>query len=83
MINAMALAAPHPTDIDKVRISVTCPECKRKHRFDMLESDWFQGLRDRHAGATMQRAFPNLAPDHRETLISSLCPRCFDRICHD
>jgi hypothetical protein len=83
MIREMCTVAPHPTDIDRVRISVTCPDCKKKHRFDMLESDWFQGLRDRNAGALMQNAFPNLAHHHRESLISGLCPSCFDEICHD
>ena len=74
---------PHPTNIDSVRVSVTCCECRRSHRFDIHESEWFSGLTDIRSGALVQHAFPNLDPIHREALISRICPSCFDSICHD
>lgn len=74
---------PHPTNVDLVRISIPCSSCRKPHRFDMPEEDWFAGLDALTNGSLTQHAFPNLAPDHREMLISRICPRCFDRICHD
>lgn len=76
-------ADPHPTNIDLVRVSVRCAECKSLNRFDVPEADWFKGCYARAHGATMQEAYPNLNPDQRELLISRICPRCFDAICHD
>jgi hypothetical protein len=74
---------PHPTNIDKVRVSIPCCECRKTHRFDIDEAQWFSGLDAMGRGDLIQLAFPNLAPHHRETLISRICPSCFDSICHD
>ena len=74
---------PHPTNIDLVRVTTNCCECRQPHRFDIHEAQWFSGLEALTKGATMQAAFPNLQPHHRETLISRICPSCFDAICHD
>ena len=74
---------PHPTDIDLVRVTVPCPECRSTHQFDIDETSWFAGLAALRTGALMQRAFPCLPAHHRETLISGICPSCFDSICHD
>jgi hypothetical protein len=68
---------PHPKDIDKVRITVRCTDCKKDHVFDMPEADWFLGLSRLRDNDLMQHAFPNLSPDNRETLISRICPRCW------
>lgn len=74
---------PHPTDIDTVRITLPCVECKKTVGFDMPEEDYFLGMDSRRKGGLMQQCFPNLAPHHRELLTSGICPSCFDRICHD
>lgn len=83
MIREMLTFKPHPTNIDMVRISITCCECHNAIQFDMNEEEWFAGLAALNQGALMQHAFPNLQPSWRELLISRLCPCCFDSICHD
>ena len=83
MIRELFTFSPHPTNIDKVRVSVKCCDCKGMHRFDIHEEEWFVGLAALSNGYLMQDAFPNLDPDNREALISRLCPNCFDSICHD
>lgn len=83
MIRELFTFAPHPTNIDKVRVTVPCCECRRPHSFDIDEAQWFSGLEALGNYQSMQNAFPNLAPHHRETLISRICPSCFDAICHD
>lgn len=81
MIRELFTFRPHPTNIDKVRVTVPCCECRQPHRFDIDEAQWFSGLDALSKGALMQNAFPNLAPHHREALISRICPSCFDAIC--
>ena len=76
-------AEPHPTDIDLVVVGIRCCECKSFNKFVIHEADWFKGLVRRHQGEAMQDAFPTLNPAQRELLISRICPRCFDSICHD
>lgn len=83
MIRELCSFQPHPTNIDKVRVTVPCCECRRPHRFDIDEAQWFAGLDAVNKGALVQRAFPNLNRDDREVLISGICPSCFDNICHD
>lgn len=83
MISELCTYQPHPTNIDLVRVSVTCCDCRRPHRFDIHESEWFSGLMALQQGELIQRAFPNLNRDHREALISRICPSCFDAISHD
>lgn len=39
-----------------------------------------QGLRDWANGALIQNALPELSPEQRELLISSLCSTCFDKL---
>lgn len=83
MIREMCTFRPHPTNIDKVRISTTCCDCHSTVQFDMDEAQWFAGLEALGRCETMQRAFPNLKPEWRELLISRICPSCFDSITHD
>lgn len=83
MIRELFTFRPHPTNIDLVRVSTNCCECRRPHRFDIHESEWFSGLMALQRGELIQQAFPNLHRDHREALISRICPSCFDAICHD
>jgi hypothetical protein len=75
-------AEPHPTDIDLVRIGIRCCDCRSFNQFDIHEEDWFRGCFESHKGATIQSAFPTLSPPQRELLVSRICPRCFDGICH-
>ena len=73
---------PHPTNIDLVRVIIPCSECKAQHYFDMPEEEFFIGLfRRLRKNLPIQQCFPNLAPEHRETLVSRICPSCFDSIC--
>lgn len=74
---------PHPTDIDKVRVTLKCVDCNRNQSFDMDETAFFSGMEKRRNGALIQHAFPNLSPEHREMLVSRICPSCFDAITHD
>jgi hypothetical protein len=74
---------PHPTDIDRVRVTIECVECRRDHSFDMPEADFFKGMEQRRNGGLIQQCFPNLAPEHREMFVSRICPSCFDAISHD
>jgi hypothetical protein len=83
MIRELCTVKPHPTDIDTVRITCTCIECRKPHRFDMPEEDWFAGIAALNRGELVQRAFPNLDRDHREMFLSRICPSCFDSISHD
>lgn len=83
MIRELCTFAPHPTNIDKVRVTIPCCECRNKASFDIDEAQWFAGLEALGRSESMQRAFPNLKPEWRELLISRICPSCFDSICHD
>jgi len=74
---------PHPADIDRVRVTLKCVDCNRNHSFDMDEAAFFSGMEQRRKGAPVQVAFPNLAPEHREMLVSSICPSCWDAVCKD
>ncbi len=83
MIKELFTFRPHPTDIDLVRVSTKCCDCRTTVQFDIHEAEWFAGLMALQEGQLMQRAFPNLKPEWRELLISRLCPSCFDSITHD
>lgn len=83
MIREFCTWVSHPTDETKVRITVECRDCKRPYRFDMLQSEWLEGLDRRNQGALIQHAFPTLPVDAREMLISAICPSCFDAIRFD
>lgn len=74
---------PHPTDIDRVRVTLKCVDCNKNHTFDMDETAFFSGMGKRRNGAPVQVAFPNLSPKHREMLVSRICPSCFDAITPD
>lgn len=83
MIRELSTFRPHPTNIDLIRVSINCCDCKATIQFDVDEAEWFNGLHALSRGALMQNAFPNLNPNWREMLISRICPLCFDSLRHD
>jgi hypothetical protein len=54
-------------------VTKTCLFCGKVHRFE-LDAERVAQWR---AGAFVQRCFPEMKPEDRETLISGSCPPCF------
>ena len=62
-----------------VGIAVTCRVCSTEHRFILDKEQYFNW----QAGMVIQQAFPEMDPDIRELLISSICGTCFDNMFKD
>lgn len=62
--------------VEMVGACFTCPGCNKA----IVMSVPAEGLRRWHAGALVQVAFPDLAPEKRELLVSGLCPGCYAEI---
>ena len=60
-------------------LSIRCIECEDTITFDVPE----EGLVAFNHGALAQVAFPDVPAEHREMLISKICPKCWDRIFKD
>lgn len=60
--------------VPQITFSRTCPHCSKQHFFTVPQADYdrWQG------GALIQRVFPRLSIDTRETMISGYCPKCWD-----
>ncbi len=81
-LNPRIQVSPTPNP-DILRLLVPCPECKKKKGFDILSSQWNDGMATLRQGHTMQTAFPDLSPDDRELLISGVCSSCWTRLFRD
>jgi len=63
-----------------VNVSVTCPNCKKKSVLQMTE----QQCRELNKGEKhIQDILTDFSPEDRETLISGICPKCWDEIFAD
>lgn len=54
-------------------VTKTCLFCGKANSFE-LDAELVAAWR---AGAHIQHVFPEMPPEHRETLISGSCPPCF------
>ena len=64
----------------KIEISSKkCPECGKVHSFEVEEADWIKW----QEGALIQRAFPYLNDNQRESLITGYCSECWDKLFKD
>ena len=57
-----------------INIATYCPICHTSHDVEVPMDGFFKW----QAGACVQDAFPELAPELREELISGICPKCWD-----
>ncbi len=60
----------------EVTITTTCPFCGHINEVAVNKSDYWEWQN----GALVQDAFPYLTADERETLVSGICPACWDRM---
>lgn len=60
----------------EVCVVTRCPICGRGNEVEVNENDYW----DWQDGALVQVAFPYLSADERETLISGICPTCWDNM---
>lgn len=59
-----------------VLLEITCRMCKTVHHISVKPSD----LRRWQDGELIQNVFPELPPEVRELMISSVCSECFDEM---
>lgn len=59
---------------EKAVISETCIQCDTVHKYSVPYKDLYAW----QTGTKIQDAFPYMAPDARELLISKICGPCFD-----
>ena len=60
-----------------VRLSATCPLCKREWSFEMPWREFAEGNRAWIDGTLAQDAFPGVSPKDREMFISGTCHNCW------
>lgn len=64
----------------KIKVQTRCPECGCINEVEVYPQD----LADYRSGRKHpQDAFPYLSPDERETLITGICPACWDKLFPD
>ena len=63
----------------EVEVVTQCPVCYQMNKVQVNELDYL----DWRDGALAQDAFPYLSKQERETLISSLCPNCWEKVFGD
>ena len=58
----------------EITVVTRCPFCGRANEIEVNEMDYL----DWEDGKLVQNAFPYLSAEERETLISGICPKCWD-----
>lgn len=58
------------------RCPMMAPGCAIQQAIDVDE----ESFREWQSGALIQNAFPNLNAEERETLITGICPSCWDQV---
>lgn len=65
----------------KVTIEKLCPVCRKPAIVEVEEDDWDAYCTPRQFGGKLaQEAFPYLAPDEREMIISGTHPECWEKL---
>lgn len=59
-----------------VEIIIRCMICNKLHTLNVDK----EALRRWENGEVIQKCFPNMSADHRELMISNICPKCFDEL---
>lgn len=73
-------STPHPTDLNLVVLTRTCPFCGKEHSITVNKLEYLDGTAAVYQGALIQRAFPNFSPDEREFIKTGICPTCWDNM---
>ncbi len=68
-----------PSD-DRVRLTVTCPECLEKSELEVGAAAYAVWIGGR---GLIQEIFPELKAADRERLQTGICPRCWDELFKD
>jgi len=58
----------------EITVVTRCPFCGKGNEVEVNENDYL----DWQDGELVQDAFPYLSPEQRETLISGICPKCWE-----
>ena len=58
-----------------VPLIAICPSCLKQNTVEVKEDE----IKDFEEGIEVQFAFPNLHPDHRELIVSGICPPCWSK----
>ncbi len=59
-----------------LKLTTICIECKKPVNVNVMIKDYDKW----RAGTMIQDAFPYLTDTQRETIITGICPTCYDRI---
>ncbi|GAA0935955.1 MULTISPECIES: hypothetical protein [Actinocorallia] len=59
-----------------IKVAKTCPECEAVHHVT-VPKDGYERWRK---GEYIQHVMPELSADDRETLMTGICPPCWDRL---
>lgn len=57
-----------------VFIDTVCPFCHEHHKVSVLKEEYDKWK----SGMLVQRAFPTMAPETRELLITGICSNCWE-----
>lgn len=60
-----------------VKLSVCCKICQQVTLIENVDLD---GYNSWHAGTVIQKALPDVSADHRELMISNICPHCWEHM---
>lgn len=60
-------------------LNIICPNCHKNQTIKVNEAEYFKWK----AGELIQRAMPKLSDNDRETLLSGLCPECWNKLFQD
>lgn len=59
--------------------SKPCPGCQRTKTFDLPEGQ----IKKYMEGELIQKAFPQLTPEERESLVTGYCDSCWNKLFKD
>lgn len=63
-------------EVEVAHVTFTCPFCGKETEF-VVDKNKFDKW---NSGELVQKAFPNLTPEHRELFITEMCYECQENI---